>query len=83
MNGQANIARQLPKCATPRTDSSAPAPSGKMSRLQEPKSKRQLTRGEQIILLKGSKLNKSIFPPWKSPLNVSEFELLPGQAQYM
>ena len=83
MNGQANDATQPSESASSRTDSSAPAPSGKASRLQEPKSKRQLTTRESIILLKGSRLNGSIFPPWKSPLEDSEFELLPGQVQYL
>ena len=83
MNEYGKSATQPSGSASPRTNPSAPAPSAKVSKLQEPKSKRQLTTQERIILLEGSKLNGFKFPPWGSAIDDSEFELLPGQARYL
>lgn len=83
MNEHAKSATRPSESESPRTNPSASAPSAKVSRLQEPKSKRQLTTQERIILLEGSKLNGFKFPPWESPLDDSEFELLPGPARYL
>ena len=83
MNEQAKNSPQVAKSASRRSNSSTPPLSAKVSRLQEPRSKRQLTTQERIILLEGSKLNGFKFPPWASPLDDSEFELLPGQARYL
>lgn len=83
MNEYGKGAIQPSESASPRTNPSAPAPSAKVSRLQEPKSKRQLTTQERIILLEGSKFDGFKFPPWESALADSEFELLPGQARYL
>ena len=52
-------------------------------RLKEPRSRRQLTTREQIIVLKGSKLHGAVFPPWKSPPEASEFELPQGRLKYV
>ena len=38
-----------------------------------PNSKREMTTREKIILMEGSKLNGSVFPPWTPPIS-SEFE---------
>lgn len=52
-------------------------------RLTEPLPKRTLSTREQIVLLKGSKLYGSLFPPWASPPNPLEFELSTGESPYM
>lgn len=52
-------------------------------RLKERMPNRTLSAREQIILLKGSKLYGSVFPPWISPPNPQEFELLAGETPYM
>ena len=51
--------------------------------LREPVSKRDLTTREKILLLEGSKLHGSVFPPWKAAPEPAEFELPTGEAQYM
>jgi calpain-7 len=43
--------------------------------LEQPKSTRILSTREKIILLQGSKLNGSIFPPWDDPPTADEFVL--------
>ena len=50
----------------------------KVEELKQPVPTRILSTREQIILLQGSKLNGSIFPPWKTPPDVSEFVLEDG-----
>lgn len=52
-------------------------------KLKEPLPKRNLSIREQIILLKGSKLYGSLFPPWASPPSPLEFELPSGESPYM
>jgi hypothetical protein len=42
--------------------------------LRRPVSTRQLSKKEQIILLKASKINGFVFPPWKDPPVSSEFD---------
>lgn len=72
-------------------ESSAPAEPGdevasaktNHPRLKIPLPSRQLTTREHIILLKGSKLHGSVFPPWKSDPEPCEFDLLGGYSQYM
>lgn len=49
----------------------------------EPSQKRTLSTREQIILLKGSKLYGSLFPPWASPPSPLEFELPTEESPYM
>lgn len=51
--------------------------------LTEPLPKRTLSTREQIILLKGSKLYGSLFPPWTSPPSSIEFELPTGESPYL
>ena len=51
--------------------------------LEEPMSKRGMTTREKIILLKSSKLHGSIFPPWDSAPEPSEFECPVGDAQFL
>jgi len=51
--------------------------------LKLPVPSRQLTTREHIILLKGSKLHGSVFPPWKADPEPCEFDLLGGNSQYM
>jgi len=67
------------------TDPSDGVASAKINRtgLSIPIPTRQLTTREHIILLLGSKLHGSIFPPWKSDPEPSEFDLLGGNSQYM
>jgi calpain-7 len=43
--------------------------------LKEPSSKRELAKSEQIILLRGSKLNGYQFPPWKDAPDPEWFTL--------
>lgn len=50
---------------------------------QEPISPRELSKREQIILLEDSKLNGSVFPPWKDEPNPAEFELLRDHGPYV
>ena len=52
-------------------------------RLKGPIPTRAFTTREQIILYEGSRLNGSIFPPWTSPPDPSEFDLQDGQALFM
>ncbi len=49
----------------------------------QPVSCRSLSKREQIILLEGSKLNGSIFPPWKSTPDRTEFDLNLEQGKFM
>lgn len=49
----------------------------------EPVSDRALTTAEQIILLKGSKINGSTFPPWKDEPAPAEFMLTPGEPLFV
>jgi len=51
--------------------------------VEEPMSKRGMTTGEKIILLKSSKLHGSIFPPWDSAPVPSEFECSAGDTQFL
>lgn len=51
--------------------------------LEFPVPSRQLTTREHVILLKGSKLHGSVFPPWESDPDPCEFELLGGKSQYL
>lgn len=51
--------------------------------LEPPIPSRQLTTREHVILLKGSKLHGSVFPPWKSDPEPCDFELLDGKSQYL
>ena len=46
-------------------------------------SKRELTTGEKVILLRSSKLNGFKFPPWTSPPAPSDFESQAGQDKYL
>ncbi|KAL8796613.1 MAG: hypothetical protein Q9195_001003 [Heterodermia aff. obscurata] len=62
--------------------SSVPSTLKSGMRLKEPRSSRQLTTREQIIVLEGSKLHGAVFPPWKSPPEASEFELQKEELKY-
>jgi calpain-7 len=57
-------------------DSSAIVPPG-------PKQNQNLSTHEQIILLKGSKLNGYTFPPWTRPPDPHEFELIDGDEGFV
>jgi hypothetical protein len=60
-----------------------PAKQMPTKRLVEPVSKRELTRSEQILLLRGAKLNGFQFPPWTGPPNPREFELQAGDQPFL
>ena len=83
MDGQANQVVQPSGSVSTLSSPSGSAPSGKGLRLEEPASRREITTREKIILLEGSKLNGYRFAPWKSPVDFSEFERLPGPSQYL
>ena len=51
-------------------------------KLQEPRSTRTLSTREQIILLEGSKVHGSVFPPWRESPDDSEFELTSGEPRF-
>ena len=68
--------------SAPKT-SSSPNTARELSRLKSPRSNRQLSTREQIVLLEGSKLHGSVFPPWKSPPEPSEFDLPEGRSRYV
>lgn len=55
----------------------------KIKKLREPVSTRILTKAEEILLLKASKLNGFKFPPWKNPPLDSDFELHHGEQLFM
>lgn len=59
------------------------ATSTNIKRLAEPISKRVLATSEQILLLRGSKLNGFQFPPWKGPPNSDEFSLGDGEELFL
>ena len=42
--------------------------------LEEPKVKRKLTTREKILILEGSKLHETTFPPWSTASSTSEFD---------
>lgn len=48
-----------------------------------PRSRRELTKSEQILLMRGSKLNYCKFPPWGATPNTHDFVLGDGAVQYM
>ena len=73
-NGSSAFAKPSDAVASAKTDhpgSKYPVPS------------RQFTTQEHIILLKGSKLHGSVFPPWESDPEPREFELLGGKSPYL
>ncbi|EPS28053.1 hypothetical protein PDE_02999 [Penicillium oxalicum 114-2] len=43
-------------------------------KLEAPTSRRKLTTREEIIILEGAKLNGFIFPPWKQPPTLVDFD---------
>ena len=43
----------------------------------------KLSTKEQVILLKSSRLNGFIFPPWTSPVDLDDFTLKKGEEQFM
>lgn len=51
--------------------------------LVEPVSTRPLTRSEEILLLRASKLNGFKFPPWKETPRDSDFELKDGEPPFL
>ena len=55
----------------------------KVRKLREPLSTRQLTRAEEILLLKASKLNGFKFPPWKDAPRDSDFALRSGEPLFL
>ncbi len=57
-------------------------PPGNPLKLQEPRSTRNLSTREQIILLEGSKLHGFMFPPWREGPSDSEFGLHPGEPRF-
>lgn len=56
----------------------SPSSITKVKRLKIPKSSRQLSTAEKIIILKASTLNGSKFPPWQQNPPTSEFK--PGES---
>lgn len=54
-----------------------------VNNLVEPTPSRHLSTREQIILLKGSKVNGVVFPPWDSAPSAKEFELLECESLFM
>lgn len=55
----------------------------KLKKLKEPISSRTLTKAEEILLLKASKLNGFKFPPWKNAPKDSDFELKADEAPFL
>ncbi|KAL2356066.1 hypothetical protein BJ546DRAFT_839583 [Cryomyces antarcticus] len=60
-------------------DPPTPQSAAKIKRLKEPKSTRELTKTEELLILRASKLNGFQFPPWKKPPDPSEFALQDGE----
>ncbi|KAF2220068.1 hypothetical protein BDZ85DRAFT_204999 [Elsinoe ampelina] len=60
-----------------------PSDAPKPRELREPASTRQLSKAEQIIILKASYVNGSKFPPWKATPLEAEFELKPGENLFL
>lgn len=54
-----------------------------LKQLKIPKSTRILSKREQIIVLKGSKLNGSKFPPWRQDPDLKDFELSQGDELFL
>ena len=52
--------------------------SSSVGKTRVPRSRREMTRGEQILLMRGSKLNGCKFPPWGATPNVQDFVLEQG-----
>lgn len=67
---------------TDKADNAISLAKTKRDSLKNPVSTRQLTTREQIILLEGSKLHGSIFPPWKEAPEAADFILREGNSQY-
>lgn len=57
-------------------------PPGNPIKLQEPRSTRNLSTREQIILLESSKVHGFVFPPWREGPSDSEFGLVPGEPRF-
>jgi calpain-7 len=55
----------------------------RIKRLVEPVSTRIVTTTEQILLLRGSKLNGFTFPPWKGPPGDEEFAIKDGDQPFL
>lgn len=55
----------------------------KTRKLKEPKSTRELSRAEQILILKSSLLNGCKFPPWNGLPAAVEFELKDGEDLFL
>lgn len=52
-------------------------------RLREPVSTRELSRSEQLLILRASKLNTCTFQPWKGSPDPGEFELRNGEMPFL
>jgi hypothetical protein len=50
--------------------------------LTAPRSERQISKREEIILLEGSKLHGFIFPPWTTEPDDSVFDLMVNGSEY-
>jgi calpain-7 len=78
--------RDTPSVVPPKPSSSfkeLPRKPTSITRLREPCSTRELTKSEQIILLRGSKLNGFQFPPWKAAPGSECFELVEGEQLFL
>ena len=51
--------------------------------LREPQSTRELSKGEQILLLRASYLHGFKFPPWKERPESDQFELKDGEEMFL
>ncbi|KAF2760771.1 cysteine proteinase [Pseudovirgaria hyperparasitica] len=58
----------------PKPSASTEVPVAKIRKLEGPKTTRELSAGEKLILWKASKLNDSNFPPWTDPPDDAEFQ---------
>jgi len=62
-----------PPLKVARAGSPSQPPSGPPRKRPAPKALRTLSAKEQTVLLKSSKINGGVFPPWKGPPTLAEF----------
>lgn len=65
------------------TSNNTMATSSKQRVLKEPHSTRELSKSDQILLLKAGFLHGFKFPPWTSPPDPEEFELKDGEELFL
>lgn len=70
----------MPRASTPAATPVVTKTRRPLQRLAEPRSTRKLTKAEQIVLMRGSKLNGSKFAPWSAAPSPGEFADDSGEA---